>query len=337
MKKSKLLLFLLLAAAIAAFFIFDLKQYFTLDYFKSQRARIDAHVAARPLLAGLIFFALYVAVTGLSLPGAAIMTLAGGAVFGLWWGTALVSFASTLGATLAFLTSRFLLRDWVQHKFGDKLKPINDGMTREGAFYLFALRLVPAFPFFVINLVMGLTAIRTWTFYWVSQLGMLAGTVVFVYAGTQLGEFRIGAGLILAFVLLGIFPLIAKKIVDALKARKIYKKWQRPSQCGGDRRGLGGPGDRLHRGRRKIESHAHRKTQNGWRLFEHRLRAVKGADPFGKVVVACQTLEGIRHPLGQRRLRFRRGDDACAKRHQDGGTARFRRPLFQSRRRLRTR
>jgi pyruvate/2-oxoglutarate dehydrogenase complex dihydrolipoamide dehydrogenase (E3) component/uncharacterized membrane protein YdjX (TVP38/TMEM64 family) len=230
MKKSKLLLFLLLAAAIAAFFIFDLKQYFTLDYFKSQRALIDAHVAARPLLAGLIFFALYVAVTGLSLPGAAIMTLAGGAVFGLWWGTALVSFASTLGATLAFLTSRFLLRDWVQHKFGDKLKPINDGMTREGAFYLFALRLVPAFPFFMINLVMGLTAIRTWTFYWVSQLGMLAGTVVFVYAGTQLGEFRIGAGLILAFVLLGIFPLIAKKIVDALKARKIYKKWQRPSR-----------------------------------------------------------------------------------------------------------
>jgi pyruvate/2-oxoglutarate dehydrogenase complex dihydrolipoamide dehydrogenase (E3) component/uncharacterized membrane protein YdjX (TVP38/TMEM64 family) len=230
MKKSKLLLFLLLAAAIAAFFIFDLKQYFTLDYFKSQRALIDAHVAARPLLAGLIFFALYVAVTGLSLPGAAIMTLAGGAVFGLWWGTALVSFASTLGATLAFLTSRFLLRDWVQHKFGDKLKPINDGVTREGALYLFALRLVPAFPFFVINLVMGLTAIRTWTFYWVSQLGMLAGTVVFVYAGTQLGEFRIGAGLILAFVLLGIFPLIAKKIVDALKARKIYKKWQRPSR-----------------------------------------------------------------------------------------------------------
>jgi pyruvate/2-oxoglutarate dehydrogenase complex dihydrolipoamide dehydrogenase (E3) component/uncharacterized membrane protein YdjX (TVP38/TMEM64 family) len=228
MKKSKLLLFLLLAAAIAAFFIFDVKQYFTLDYFKSQRALIDAYVSAHPLLAGLIFFVLYVAVTGLSLPGAAIMTLAGGAVFGLLWGTALVSFASTLGATLAFLTSRFLLRDWVQRKFGDKLKPINDGVAKEGAFYLFALRLVPAFPFFVINLVMGLTAIKTWTFYWVSQLGMLAGTIVFVYAGTQLGEFRIGAGLVFAFVLLGIFPLIAKKLVDALKARKVYQKWKRP-------------------------------------------------------------------------------------------------------------
>jgi pyruvate/2-oxoglutarate dehydrogenase complex dihydrolipoamide dehydrogenase (E3) component/uncharacterized membrane protein YdjX (TVP38/TMEM64 family) len=228
MKKSKLLLFLLLAAVIAAFFIFDLKQYFTLDYFKSQRALIDAYVAAQPLLAGLIFFLLYVLVTGLSLPGAAIMTLAGGAVFGLWWGTVLVSFASTLGATLAFLTSRFLLRDWVQHKFGDKLKPINDGVAKEGAFYLFALRLVPAFPFFVINLVMGLTTIKTRTFYWVSQLGMLAGTIVFVYAGTQLGEFRIGAGLIFAFVLLGIFPLIAKKLVDALKARKVYQKWKRP-------------------------------------------------------------------------------------------------------------
>lgn len=228
MKKSKLLLFLLLAAAIAAFFIFDLKQYFTLDYFKSQRALIDAYVAAQPLLAGLIYFVLYVVVTGLSLPGAAIMTLAGGAVFGLLWGTVLVSFASTLGATLAFLTSRFLLRDWVQHKFGDKLKPINDGVAREGAFYLFALRLVPAFPFFVINLVMGLTAIKTWTFYWVSQLGMLAGTIVFVYAGTQLGEFRIGAGLVFAFVLLGIFPLIAKKLVDALKARKVYQRWKRP-------------------------------------------------------------------------------------------------------------
>ena len=229
MKKSKLLVFAIIAAAIAAFFIFDLKQYFSLDYFKSQRDVIDAYVAARPLQAGLIFFAIYVVVTGLSLPGAAIMTLIGGAVFGLLWGTVLVSFASSVGATLAFLASRFLLRDWVQSKFGDKLKPINDGVAKEGAFYLFALRLVPAFPFFAVNLLMGLTSIKTLTYYWVSQLGMLAGTIVFVYAGTQLGAFKIGAGLIFAFVLLGVFPLIAKKFLDALKAKKVYAKWQRPA------------------------------------------------------------------------------------------------------------
>ena len=230
MKKSKLLVFVVIAAGIAAFFVFDLKQYFTLDYFQAQRVVIDAEVQARPLRAALLFFAAYVAVTGLSLPGAAIMTLVAGAVFGLLWGTAIVSFASTLGATLAFLVSRFLLRDWVQGKFGDNLKPINEGVAREGAFYLFALRLVPAFPFFVINLVMGLTPIRTWTYYWVSQLGMFAGTVAFVYAGTQLGAFKISAGLLFAFALLGIFPLVAKKVLDALKARKVYAGWTRPAR-----------------------------------------------------------------------------------------------------------
>lgn len=230
MKKSKLLVFALIAAGIVAFFAFDLKQYFTLDYFQAQRAVIDAEVQARPLRAALLFFAAYVAVTGLSLPGAAIMTLVAGAVFGLLWGTLIVSFASTLGATLAFLASRFLLRDWVQGKFGDKLKPVNEGVDREGAFYLFALRLVPAFPFFAVNLLMGLTPIRTWTYYWVSQIGMLAGTVVFVYAGTQLGAFKISAGLLLAFALLGIFPLLAKKALDALKARKVYAGWTRPAR-----------------------------------------------------------------------------------------------------------
>jgi len=168
-------------------------------------------------------------VTGLSLPGAAILTLVGGAVFGLLWGTVIVSFASTLGATLAFLASRFLLRDWVQARFGERLKPINEGVAREGAFYLFALRLVPAFPFFMVNLVMGLTPIRAWTFYWVSQLGMLAGTLVYVYAGTQLGQFTVTWQLGLAFVLLGIFPLVAKRVLDGLKARKVYAAWKRPS------------------------------------------------------------------------------------------------------------
>jgi len=158
------------------------------------------------------------------------MTLAGGAVFGLLWGTVIVSFASSIGATLAFLASRFLLRDWVHGRFGNRLKPINRGIEKEGAFYLFALRLVPAFPFFLINLAMGLTSIRTWTFYWVSQIGMLAGTIVYVYAGTTLSEFRISVELILAFTLLGLFPLVAKKALDAIKARKVYARWPRPAR-----------------------------------------------------------------------------------------------------------
>jgi pyruvate/2-oxoglutarate dehydrogenase complex dihydrolipoamide dehydrogenase (E3) component/uncharacterized membrane protein YdjX (TVP38/TMEM64 family) len=230
LSKSKLLVLAVIAAAITAFFVFDLKQYVSLDYFQAQRAAIEAQVQAYPLRTALLFFGVYVAVTGLSLPGAAIMTLTAGALFGLLWGTVIVSFASTLGATLAFLASRFLLRDWVQQRFGDRLRPINEGIAREGAFYLFALRLVPAFPFFVINLVMGLTPIRTSTYYWVSQLGMFAGTLVYVYAGTQLGAFKISAGLLLAFALLGIFPLLAKKALDALKARKVYAGWTRPAR-----------------------------------------------------------------------------------------------------------
>lgn len=230
MNKNKWLLTLVLLAAVIAFFALGLQRYFSLDYFHSQRAAIEADVAAQPLRAALLFFAAYVAVTGLSLPGAAIMTLVAGAVFGLLWGTVIVSFASTLGATLAFLASRYLLRDWVQQKFGDRLRAVNDGVAREGGFYLFALRLVPVFPFFAVNLLMGLTPMRTWTYLWVSQLGMFAGTLVYVYAGTQLGEFRVSGGLIGAFVLLGIFPLIAKKTLDALKARKVYAGWTRPSR-----------------------------------------------------------------------------------------------------------
>ncbi len=232
MDRKKLLLALVVVAAIAAFFIFDLKQYLSREFFLANKAAIDAYFTANPWQTAGIYFAVYVAVTSLSLPGAAIMTLAGGAIFGLVTGTILVSFASSIGATLAFLVSRFLLRDWVQSKVGERLKPINEGVAREGAFYLFALRLVPLFPFWLINLAMGLTSLPTRTFYWVSQLGMLAGTIVYVYAGTQLGEFKISAGLIFAFVLLGIFPLIAKKVLDLLKARKVYAKWagKRPAK-----------------------------------------------------------------------------------------------------------
>ncbi len=230
MGKGRIAVLVVIAVLVAAFFALDLRQYFSLAYFQSQRATIDAWHGAHPLATAAIFFGVYVVVTGLSLPGAAIMTLVGGALFGLAWGTLLVSFASTLGATLAFLASRFVLRDWVQARFGDKLARVNEGVAREGAFYLFALRLVPAFPFFVINLAMGLTPMRARTFYWVSQLGMLAGTVAYVYAGTQLGQLRLSGGLVAAFVVLGLFPLAAKRVLAALKARKVYAKWPRPAR-----------------------------------------------------------------------------------------------------------
>ncbi|MCA3217832.1 MAG: FAD-dependent oxidoreductase [Burkholderiales bacterium] len=222
---KRLALLLLIVAVIAAFFIFDLQRSLSLEAFQASRARIDALYARQPVPVAAAYFALYVAVAALSLPGAAVMTLIGGALFGFTTGLVLVSFASAIGATLAFLAARFLLRDWVQGKFGDKLRALNEGVAREGAFYLFALRLVPLFPFFLVNLLMGLTPIRTWTFYWVSQLGMLAGTAVYVYAGTQLGAFKVSAGLLIAFVLLGLFPLVAKKALDALKARKVYARW----------------------------------------------------------------------------------------------------------------
>ena len=235
MNARKLLLIVAVAVLIGAFFVFDLGRFFSLDFVKNQQAVIEAYRAVQPVLTAGIFFAVYVAVTGLSLPGAAIMTLAAGAVFGVLWGTVIVSFASTLGATLAFLVSRFVLRDWVQGKFGDKLKAINTGMEKEGGFYLFTLRLIPIFPFFVINLVMGLTPIRAWTFYWVSQIGMVAGTLVYVNAGTQLAQLDSLKGilspeLLASFALLGIFPLIARNIVALVKARHIYAKWPKPAR-----------------------------------------------------------------------------------------------------------
>ncbi len=234
MTNKKILMFSVILLFVIMFFFFDLDQYLTLDYFNAQRDAIGAYQAANPLQTALIYFLVYVAVTGLSLPGAAVLTLAGGAIFGLWWGLLIVSFASTLGATIAFLVSRLLLRDWVQSKFGQNLKAINQGVEKEGAFYLFTLRLVPLFPFFVINLVMGLTPIRTLQFFFVSQIGMLAGTFVFVNAGTQLAQIDslggiLSPGLLFSFVLLGIFPLLAKKLVDVVKARKVYQGYKKPS------------------------------------------------------------------------------------------------------------
>jgi len=230
---KRIILLVLVAALLTAFFAFDLGRFLTLETLKASQAQFAAQYAATPYLVMGAYFVIYVVVTALSLPGAAVMTLAGGALFGLATGTLLVSFASSLGATLAFLVARFVLRDAVQNRFGDRLAAINAGIEKDGAFYLFTLRLVPLFPFFVINLLMGLTPIRTWTFYWVSQIGMLAGTLVYVNAGTQLARIDslsgiLSPGLLASFVLLGIFPLIAKKIVAMAQARKVYANWPRP-------------------------------------------------------------------------------------------------------------
>lgn len=235
MNRNRLVMLSVLVVLIASYFLFDLGQYFSLDYLKSQQAALEGYRQAHPLQTAALMFLVYVLVTALSLPGAAVMTLAVGAIFGLFWGTVLVSFASTVGATLAFLISRFLLRNMVQARFGDKLKAINKGIEKDGAFYLFGLRLVPLFPFFVINLAMGLTSLKTITFAWVSQVGMLLGTIVYVNAGTQLGKIDsvsgiLSPGLILSFVLLGLFPLIARKILDSIKARQVLKPYRKPDR-----------------------------------------------------------------------------------------------------------
>ncbi|AUC88571.1 pyridine nucleotide-disulfide oxidoreductase [Alteromonas sp. MB-3u-76] len=231
---KKIALLALMAAAAYGFFYFDLNTYLTLEGMKGALDTFKTQIAENPVLSIAIFFAVYVAVTALSLPGAAILTLAAGALFGLFQGLVIVSFASSIGATLAFLVARFVLRDTVRNKFKEKLKKIDEGVEKQGAFYLFTLRLVPVFPFFLINLLMGLTALKTWTFYWVSQIGMLAGTIVYVNAGTQLAQIDslsgiLSPGLLLSFVLLGVFPWIAKGIVAVVNRRRVYKGYTKPS------------------------------------------------------------------------------------------------------------
>lgn len=211
--------------AIAAFFLLDLDQWLTLRRLQDGRASVVAWIEARPVVASAAFFATYVGVTALSLPGAAILTLAAGAFFGLVWGVLLVSFASSIGATLAFLTARTLLRDWVRRRFADRVQAVDRGVDRDGPFYLFSLRMVPVFPFFVVNLLMGLTSMRALPFYAVSQVGMLAGTIVYVFAGTQLARIEslgdvMSPGLVAAFTLLGLFPLAAKKAIALVERRR---------------------------------------------------------------------------------------------------------------------
>jgi pyruvate/2-oxoglutarate dehydrogenase complex dihydrolipoamide dehydrogenase (E3) component/uncharacterized membrane protein YdjX (TVP38/TMEM64 family) len=235
MNRSRYLVFAALGALAVAFFAFGGHRYFTFENLKAQVADAQAYYQSHRAEAIAGYFLLYVLIAALSLPGAVPMTLAGGAVFGLLWGTVIVSFASTIGATLSFLASRFLLRDWVQRKFERYMAAVNEGVQREGGLYLFTLRLIPAIPFVAINLIMGLVPMKAWTFYWVSQLGMLAGTIVYVNAGTQLAAIDspsgiLSPGLIGAFVLLGFFPLIAARLVNAVKARRVYARWTRPAR-----------------------------------------------------------------------------------------------------------
>ena len=230
--RARKLLLALIAAAVVAFFVLDLGRYLTVEEMAARREAVQAYRAEHPAAVALAFLLAYVAMAAVSLPGASLMTLAGGAVFGLGLGTLLVSFASSIGATLAFLSARFILRDWVQARLGHRLEALNEGVRRDGAYYLLTLRLLPVFPFWVVNLVLGLTPIRTWTFYWASQLGMLPATVIYVYAGTQLTQFRIGPGLVIALTLLAGFALVAGRVIESVNARRIYRRWnsQRPER-----------------------------------------------------------------------------------------------------------
>jgi len=232
---KKITIIVVAAVVVLVFFALDMNRFLTLDGLKASLGQFEIWRAASPVFVGFAFFSLYVLVAAFSLPGAAVMTLAAGALFGLLEGTVIVSFASSIGATLAFLASRYLLRDTIQNRFGGRLKAINDGMAREGAFYLFTLRLVPLFPFFLVNLLMGLTPIRARSFYWVSQVGMLAGTLVYVNAGTQLAKISglsgiVSPRLLISFALLGVFPLLAKRFLNFLQRRRVYAKWQRPQR-----------------------------------------------------------------------------------------------------------
>ncbi|MEH6591192.1 MAG: FAD-dependent oxidoreductase [Halioglobus sp.] len=234
MRTKQLAIIALLVGAAIAWFYFDLGSYLQLAVLRENLAQLQHWYSQHPLLAGAIYFSIYVLVTGLSVPGAAIMTLAGGALFGFWYGLLLVSFASSVGATLAFAVSRVLLKEWVQSRFKRQLRSINEGFESQGAFYLFTLRLVPIFPFFLINLLMGLLPISAWRFYWVSQLGMLAGTAVYVNAGTQLAEIETLSGivsppLLLSFALLGVFPLLAKWLVAYLSSRRVLRSYRKPA------------------------------------------------------------------------------------------------------------
>jgi uncharacterized membrane protein YdjX (TVP38/TMEM64 family) len=225
MNNKKIIVISLFALVVVLFFSFDLGQYLDLAYIKSQQEAINKYYALNPVRTGLIFFISYILVTGVSLPGAGIMTLAGGAIFGVVWGTILVSFGSVFGATIAFLIARYLFHDYVQERFKKYLEPINHGIRKEGDHYLFIIRFVPIFPFFIVNNLMALTPIKTLNFAVVSQIGMLVPTIIFVNAGTQLAKIEsvgdiLSPEIIFSFALLGFFPLIAKKLLIYIRKKR---------------------------------------------------------------------------------------------------------------------
>lgn len=235
MNRTRLLLVLVMGGLIGTFFALDLGRYLTLDALQAQQAAVAQWVDSHFVTASLLFVLIYVLSTALSLPGASLLTLGGSAVFGVAWGLLLVSFASTIGATLAFLSARFLLRDWVTARFGDKLATFQSGMAKEGAFYLLSLRLIPIFPFFLVNLLMGLTPIRVSTYYWVSQLGMLPGTFVYVLAGSELGQLTstgniLSPRLMVALTLLGLMPWLIKKLTAKLALRRLLAPYRKPAR-----------------------------------------------------------------------------------------------------------
>jgi len=222
---KRILIVGVVALLVASYFFFDLGQYFSLEYLKASREQFQKLYAEHTFLVLGAYFLIYVTATALALPAAVVLTLAGGALFGLGTGTIVVSFASSIGAAAAFVVARYLLKDWVQGRFGDKLEKINNGIEQDGAFYLFTLRLIPVFPFFVINTVIALTPMRLFTYYWVSQIGMFPATVVYVNAGKELGQVDSLSGLlspslIISFAILGIFPLVMKKILSWYQARR---------------------------------------------------------------------------------------------------------------------
>jgi uncharacterized membrane protein YdjX (TVP38/TMEM64 family) len=222
---KKILIVVVIIGLVVAFKVFGLGQYLTLSYMKESLDNFRALYDEHTVLVLAAYFLIYVLTTSLSLPGASPLTIAGGAIFGFWTATLVVSFASTIGATLACFVSRFILRDWVQNKIGDRIKKVNEGIEKEGSFYLFTLRLIPLFPFWMINLAMGLTKMPLKRYYWVSQIGMLAGTMVYVNAGKELGKIDslkgiLSPSLIISFALIGIFPIVVKKLVGWYRSRR---------------------------------------------------------------------------------------------------------------------
>lgn len=327
-----------MSTASLALYFGALDEYLQLEKLQSLLGDARTYTAAHPVTAILGFAAIYVCTTALSIPGAVTPSLFAGALFGVGAGSAVVLFSATTGATLAMLSARYVFSDMVHEKFGERMKTIDAGMEREGGFYLFALRLVPIFPFFVINLAMGLTSIGVWRYVWVSMLGMLPGTVAFVYAGRELGNLHSGTDILNlpmtdAFTVLGLVPLVARKIIDTVRARRAYRGWKKPKRF--DRNliviGAGAAGLVTSYIAATVRAKVTpiRESADGRRLPQPRLRAVEGAAARGACRCGGRSGAGIRHSRAARHAGFRQGDGACPCRDRGDRTERFGRTLHR--------